>query len=116
LVTNLISNAIRYNIENGEIDVTLTSNSLTVKNTGLPPEIEPELLFRRFKKSNQSADSIGLGLSIVKQICTVNNFKVSYNFENGLHILQVNFAEAREIIEEPEENRELIFNKNTALA
>jgi two-component system sensor histidine kinase QseC len=116
LVTNLISNAIRYNIENGKIDVTLTSNSLTVKNTGLPPEIEPELLFRRFKKSNQSADSIGLGLSIVKQICTVNNFKVSYNFENGLHILQVNFAEAREIIEEPEENRELIFNKNTALA
>lgn len=116
LVTNLISNAIRYNIDNGNIDVTLTSNSLIIKNTGLPPEIEPELLFRRFKKSNQSADSIGLGLSIVKQICTVNNFKVSYTFVNGLHIVQVNFVEVREIIEEINDNEELIFNENTALA
>ncbi|MFA6082916.1 sensor histidine kinase [Mucilaginibacter sp.] len=116
LVTNLVSNAIRYNMENGDIDVTLTNNALTIKNTGLPPDVEPELLFRRFKKSNQSAESIGLGLSIVKQICTVNNFKVSYTFANGVHCIQVNFAKVQQISKEPQENTELVFNENIALA
>jgi two-component system sensor histidine kinase QseC len=116
LVSNLLSNAIRYNVDGGQIILTLTKNAFIVNNTGLPPQIEPELLFRRFKKSNQSADSIGLGLSIVKQICTVNNFKVNYHYGNGLHTLRVDFTEQQPVIKAPEEAAEFIFNENTALA
>lgn len=92
LVNNLLTNAIRHNIENGAVNITLTQQYLSVSNTGLPPEIPTEELFQRFKKSNQSADSIGLGLAIVKQICTVSDFCVNYHFEDGWHTVTVRFS------------------------
>jgi two-component system sensor histidine kinase QseC len=116
LVSNLISNAIRYNIDGGEIVVTLNKNTFIVTNTGLPPEIETEQLFRRFKKSNQSADSIGLGLSIVKQICNVNKFKVNYHYADGMHTLRVDFTDAQPVVGILEDKDELIFIENTAIA
>lgn len=95
LLNNLLSNAIRYNIEDGLIEVTLSRKMLMIKNTGLPPEVPVEQLFRRFKKSNQCADSIGLGLAIVKQICIVNGLSVSYQYADGFHVLEVDFPEER---------------------
>ncbi|PSK91434.1 sensor histidine kinase [Taibaiella chishuiensis] len=91
LLNNLLSNAIRHNIEQGMIEIRLTPSRLTVINTGLPPEIPTEELFLRFKKSNQSADSIGLGLAIVKQICEVNQFDISYAYQQGQHIINIHF-------------------------
>ncbi|MEL6651146.1 MAG: HAMP domain-containing sensor histidine kinase, partial [Bacteroidota bacterium] len=61
LLNNLLQNAVRHNVEGGEIEVFLTSGELTIRNTGLVLEVDPSLLFQRFKKSNQSADSLGLG-------------------------------------------------------
>lgn len=91
LLNNLLSNAIRHNVEHGTIAVTLSHNKLTVRNTGLPPEIPTEELFLRFKKSNQSADSIGLGLAIVKQICEVSQFSINYDYEEGFHVINICF-------------------------
>jgi two-component system sensor histidine kinase QseC len=91
LLNNLLSNAIRHNVEHGTIAVTLTHTKLTVRNTGLPPEIPTEELFLRFKKSNQSADSIGLGLAIVKQICEVSRFSINYDYEEGFHVINICF-------------------------
>lgn len=89
LFTNLLSNAIRHNIEGGAIEVRLTHEELCVRNTGLPPESPTEELFKRFKKSNQSADSIGLGLAIVKQICEVSSYPISYTYADGWHQVSV---------------------------
>jgi two-component system sensor histidine kinase QseC len=116
MVNNLLSNAIRYNVDGGQLDVTLTKNAFIVTNTGHPPEIDTELLFRRFKKSNQSADSIGLGLSIVKQICTVNNFKANYQYGNGLHTLRIDFTESQLVINPTVKIEEEVFIENTAMA
>lgn len=116
LLNNLLSNAIRYNTDGGYIDITLTNSLLTVKNPGLPPVVEPELLFQRFKKSNQCADSVGLGLSIVQQICTVNNFEVAYTYKNNEHILQVNFGNDLLKAAESTSVQEAFFNTNPALA
>ncbi|QHT67822.1 HAMP domain-containing histidine kinase [Rhodocytophaga rosea] len=91
LLNNLLANAIRHNHENGSIRVILSSAGLTVQNTGNPPEMPIEQLFERFKKSNQSSDSIGLGLSIVKQICELNYFKVNYRYQDQLHTLDIVF-------------------------
>lgn len=91
LLNNLISNAIRHNIVNGTIELLLTSTSLIVKNTGKKPDVPTEELFKRFKKSNQCDNSIGIGLAIVKQICDLNNFTIQYLYEKDCHILKVGF-------------------------
>ncbi|RXK60580.1 HAMP domain-containing histidine kinase [Lacibacter luteus] len=91
LVGNLLSNAIRHNIEGGAIVVTLTQQQLRISNTGLPPELPTDELFQRFKKSNQSADSTGLGLAIVKQICMASNFTARYEYDGGWHHLMIFF-------------------------
>ncbi|MCK5442148.1 MAG: HAMP domain-containing histidine kinase [Maribacter sp.] len=91
LLSNLIKNAIRHNNNNGKIEVSLNSGQLIVKNTGSPPEVPVEQLFQRFKKSNQSSESIGLGLSIIKQICDLYKFKVEYDYIDQLHIIKIIF-------------------------
>jgi signal transduction histidine kinase len=91
LLNNLLSNAIRHNHQNGRVVVTLTAAKLLMQNTGKPPQLPTEQLFQRFKKNNQSADSIGLGLAIVKQICDLNGFRVSYQYQEGWHQLEVLF-------------------------
>jgi signal transduction histidine kinase len=91
LLNNLLSNAIRHNQQNGRVVVTLDPATLIIQNTGKPPHLPPKQLFQRFKKSDQSADSIGLGLAIVKQICDLNGFRVSYQYREGWHKLEVLF-------------------------
>ena len=91
LFTNLFTNAIRHNLMNGSIDVTLSSSGLSVKNTGDPPKVATQELFKRFKKDKQSSESTGLGLAIVKQICDLNNFTAGYEYTSGLHELSIRF-------------------------
>lgn len=91
MVTNLISNAIRHNIEGGSITMELTEERLHIANTGLPPELPVQELFQRFRKSNQSAESTGLGLAIVKQICQVCSFEINYEYREGWHDVTVRF-------------------------
>lgn len=91
LLNNLISNAIRHNVKDGKIELTLTAQSLTVKNTGNPPTVPTEELFQRFKKGNQCDSSIGIGLSIVKQICDLNNVPIRYLYAEGWHTLELRF-------------------------
>lgn len=97
LVSNLLTNAIRHNVEGGSVSVVLTQNYLQVSNTGLPPGIPTEELFQRFKKGNQSANSIGLGLSIIKQICEVNHFLVRYDYKDSWHCVKVCFNKNEKI-------------------
>ncbi|MFZ4930599.1 sensor histidine kinase [Chryseobacterium sp. Mn2064] len=91
LLSNLLSNAIRHNLEGGKIEINLTHNYFQINNTGLPPHVPTQELFKRFKKNNQSQESIGLGLSIVKQICEVNDFAVHYDFNDGWHSITIYF-------------------------
>lgn len=93
LFDNLLSNAIRHNVKNGTIFLEVNQKGILIKNTGPAPIFPTEELFQRFKKSNQCSNSVGLGLSIVKRICELNNFNIQYIFEEGLHILQVRFPE-----------------------
>ena len=91
LVSNLIINTVKHNIEGGEISVSLNSNELVIKNNGNPPQVPTNELFNRFKKSAQTSDSPGLGLSIVKKICELNDLKIDYNFIDGFHIIKIMF-------------------------
>jgi signal transduction histidine kinase len=94
LVTNLITNAIKHNIDHGTIGVALQENRLSVSNTGNELNCRPEELFERFKKDNHQTESLGLGLSIVKKICDQYDFKISYDFIDGVHTLSILFPSA----------------------
>jgi len=89
LLNNLFSNAIRHNACRGTIDITLTQHSLIMRNTGEPLSIAADELFKRFKKGNQYGDSVGLGLAIVKQICTLNQYLITYQYKEGWHSIEV---------------------------
>ena len=73
LVYNLVDNAIKYNRENGNIEIVTADKKLTVTDTGLgiPQESIPRI-FERFyridKSRSRAKGGTGLGLSIVRHI------------------------------------------------
>jgi len=78
LISNLLSNAIRHNVEGGRIDITVNESSLAISNNCEEQSSNPDL-FNRLVRQSSSEDSSGLGLNIVKSICDKNNMKATYN-------------------------------------
>jgi len=91
LISNLITNAIKHNIDNGIIEITLRKNYFSISNTGIPLQSDPSELFERFKKDTVSSESLGLGLSIVKKICDRYGYKINYHYSDLLHTTSINF-------------------------
>ncbi len=82
---NLIENAIRYNVENGEIVITLVKKEpfleISVRDTGIgiPKEELPKLFSKFFRAANvlkYETEGTGLGLYIVKNIVEAHGGKV----------------------------------------
>lgn len=80
LFNNLLSNAIKHNKNNGRIKFDITDNEIKICNTGKPNSLTNSTIFNRFTKEN--SQSYGLGLSIVKQICTTHNLNIRYTKNN----------------------------------
>ncbi|HYV94531.1 MAG TPA: HAMP domain-containing sensor histidine kinase [Chitinophagales bacterium] len=91
LFDNLISNAIKHNIENGFIKISIQRNQVSISNTGEPIQIASEKLFDRFVKNDPSSDSLGLGLAIVSEICKTSNFTIHFTSEENLHTIKISF-------------------------
>ncbi len=89
LISNLLGNAIKHNIQNGNLLINVKREGFQISNTGLEPEFPTELLFYRFKKSNHSSDHLGLGLALVKEIVDTNGLEISYTFQNGIHTVRL---------------------------
>jgi len=92
LIYNLISNSIKHNIPEGTLNFELTASYLKIENSGKPLNEDAELMFERFKKNSDSESSVGLGLSIVKKICDLFNFKVDYSNKGSMHTTVLSFA------------------------
>jgi signal transduction histidine kinase len=91
LVSNLIQNAVRHNEKGGRIDIDLSEHALVISNTGQPLAIDAEKLFDRFRKNENSKESVGLGLAIVKSILQTYNYRSDYSFVSGQHIFKIEF-------------------------
>jgi signal transduction histidine kinase len=91
LVSNLLTNAIRYNYEGGSITVETAGNAITIQNTSTAPKLDANKIFERFHKEGCDARSIGLGLAIVKRICALYRFAIQYQYENASHTFTVTF-------------------------
>ena len=88
LVSNLFSNAIRYNKQQGEIIITITDGSFEIINTSTMPAIDATKLFHRFAKPD-TATGNGLGLAIVKEICDANKIAIQYTYDNNFHLFKL---------------------------
>ena len=91
LASNLISNSVRHNTENGFIMVTTIGRTLTISNSGNTLKTDTNLLFNRFTKNSLNNESVGLGLSIVKRITNYYNLPINYLYSNQKHEIRVEF-------------------------
>jgi len=89
LFNNLISNAVKHNIDNGKIIITISENQLQICNTGKENSLTNNTIFNRFTKEN--SQSHGLGLSIVKQICDTHDLNIQYT-KNVNHCFTITSA------------------------
>lgn len=93
LISNLIRNAIKYNKEEGKIEVNIRCSSIEIKNTGENVSLDENNIFQRFYKDEKNTNSNGLGLSIVKSIIDVYPFlSISYKFDNDFHVFTIKKA------------------------
>ncbi|MEI6275955.1 MAG: HAMP domain-containing sensor histidine kinase [Prolixibacteraceae bacterium] len=89
LLFNLISNAIKYNHEGGEVIISHTTNEtcsmIVVEDTGIGIEAENiQLIFNRFKRLDAGVgEGNGLGLSIASSIAVFHDSKIEVNSEPG---------------------------------
>lgn len=91
MISNLLGNAVRYNIDGGYIICRLDADYLTIINNGMPLKVNPEHLFKRFHKGTGHPEAVGLGLSIVKKICDHYNMRINYSFNGTVHEVKVNY-------------------------
>ena len=83
---NLISNAIKYNLEDGWIRITLSAPAAQVKvalgnaSLGIPPR-EQERIFERFYRAdaarNRRVEGVGLGLTLAREIARAHGGDLS---------------------------------------
>src|SRR6185312_14832674 len=93
LISNIIRNAVEHNQRNGKIIIHLSPVNLLVENTGPSLQTNPALLFERFRKDSYQTKTTGLGLALVKQICNLYSYSVSYQYNNGWHKMQIIFRQ-----------------------
>ena len=97
LITNLISNAIRHNMDGGRVEVSTTVRDahavVKVRNTGplIPPD-EVDRLFQPFQRLGtqrlRQGDGHGLGLAIARAIINIHHAQLTANAgpQGGLDI------------------------------
>jgi signal transduction histidine kinase len=94
LITNLVQNAVKYNVDGGRVDVTVdASGTIVVTNTG--PRVAPEHvagLFEPFRRATgdrlDHGGGAGLGLTIARSIVTAHHGTIDAhaNPDGGLTI------------------------------
>ena len=89
LVYNLVDNAIKYNRENGNIEIKIADKKLIVADTGLGiPQDSIPRIFERFyridKSRSRAKGGTGLGLSIVKHIAEHHGAKIDVESTVGV--------------------------------
>ena len=89
LIANLMRNAVKHNVPNGTITITLGPDAFVIANTGAELSVPPGTLFDRFAKGDPSSASTGLGLSMVKEIADRSGLLISYEYAAGTHTVVV---------------------------
>lgn len=98
VVDNTISNAIKYSFEDSTIEITLDKEDenffLFIKDEGI--EIaDINAVFQAYYQQKDKNIGLGLGLSIVKEICDKNDIKIEVSSQNNNTIFKYIFPQNR---------------------
>lgn len=108
MLTNLLSNAIRYSYDNSRISIGVTAGdnkirfAVTDTGQGIPPQYVDKVFERYFRIPGTKKEGTGLGLSISKefievqggQIAVKSDFGAGSTFSFVLNSLQTNRDDA----------------------
>lgn len=92
ILLNILSNSIKFNRENGNVDVNMSFDekyvNISIKDTGIGiPKDKIGLLFDRFKKINNRLTKVnegsGIGLFIANELVKINGGEMQVNSELG---------------------------------
>lgn len=89
LLTNLLKNSFVHNVEGGTIQISMTSNHIVFRNTGVNHPLDEKQIFERFYQGNKKEGSTGLGLAIADSICRLQHLHLQYCFEQGKHCFKI---------------------------
>lgn len=100
---NLIDNAIKFSRDtDGNINITLTNNTFTISNNGKGiPQNEMKYIFNRFYRTSNThshQSGYGIGLTIVKQIIDLHQWKISVDSNNEYTIFTILFKKSINIL------------------
>jgi signal transduction histidine kinase len=93
IIINLLSNACQYGIDEGHIEIILSQSEtmflVSIINQGKAPDVEfkPQV-FTRFSQGPDGVHGLGLGLSVVRDLCEHLDGNIDYVAENNI----VNFT------------------------
>ncbi|PQA93543.1 hypothetical protein B0A69_11100 [Chryseobacterium shigense] len=86
LLSNLLKNAVKYNNQEGNVDIVIEDHKLIFKNSGNGIPLDKSQIFNRFYKHGADHSSTGLGLSIIRTIIKqYPGWDIVYEFEEGMH-------------------------------
>ena len=80
IIDNLLSNAAKYNIKNGQVFIRYSDTMLEIQDTGKGIK-NPKRVFERFYKEQERG--IGIGLHIVKKLCEELGIDITLQSEVG---------------------------------
>jgi len=80
ILDNLLSNAAKYNVREGNVHVTFQKGMIIIEDTGIGIK-HPEKVFKRFYKEHERG--IGIGLHSVKKLCDEMKIKIKLSSEVG---------------------------------
>lgn len=84
ILNNLLSNAFKHTIENGNITISVDQEEkyivLTVKNSGVQiPQSIQNKIFKRYFKADHSTTSTGIGLALTKSLVELHHGEIEVN-------------------------------------
>lgn len=89
-ISNIVKNCIEHTREGGSVSITVQQNNLAteivIKDTGegIPKESIPNIFKRFYKAPGASSNSVGIGLSMSKQIVMRQNGTIAVESEVGV--------------------------------
>lgn len=83
IVKNMVANGCIYGFANDIVDISITESSSTLKiavnNQGYPPKVEFKSdVFTRFAKGPEGEHGLGIGLSVIQELCEQLGGSIDY--------------------------------------
>ena len=80
VIDNIIDNGVKYSSNSNIIEINLIDYTLYIKDYGCGmDEVELLQIFDNYYQSNENMQGFGIGLSIVKRFCDIQNIKLSFD-------------------------------------